>query len=82
MRIGWVKKDEIIDTMVVRMGYAYPVLETGSKEKVREIMNYLEKFENVKLSGRSGRFVYAWIHNLIRSGREIVEEYISEKQRL
>jgi len=82
VRIGWVKKDEIIDTMVVRMGYAYPVLETGSKEKVREIMNYLEKFENVKLSGRSGRFVYAWIHNLIRSGREIVEEYISEKQRL
>jgi len=30
-------------------------------------------FTNLHLSGRSGRFVYGWIHTMMRFGREIVE---------
>lgn len=74
-RIGWVRAEEIIDTAVQKINQAYPILELGYEEKLEKIFAFLRGFGNLRLTGRNGRFVYAWIHDMIRFGREIVEEY-------
>lgn len=75
--IRWIREDEITGTSVIRLDHAYPILEMGFEEKLRGINAFLEGFNNLKLSGRNGKFVYSWIHNMMAFGRDIVEGYDS-----
>ncbi len=79
IQIGWIRTEEIIDASVSKISYGYPILEIGFEEKVRKINTFLEGFSNLKLSGRNGKFIYAWIHNMIKFGKEIIDEYISPR---
>lgn len=69
-----IEEREVIGSQVVRMRDAYPILELGYKERVNRVFGYLERFENLRLSGRSGRFVYAHVHDMMRFAREIVDD--------
>jgi len=77
--IGWISDGELIDTCSERLVNAYPVLDTGCEQRVAAISGFLRGFANLHLSGRSGRFVYGWIHTMMRFGREIVEEIAGER---
>jgi len=44
------------------------------RERRRGIHRYLAGLSNLRLVGRSGRFVYGWIHDMIRMGVETVAE--------
>lgn len=70
-------KQEVIDAVVLRVPYAYPVLELGFEEKIRGIHNFLSGFKNLHLSGRNGRFLYSHIHDMMEMGREIIEKFCS-----
>lgn len=59
-----------------RMRYMYPILEIETGEKVRQIYDFPETFSNLKVSGRNGKFVYAWIHNMMSFGKEIISDYL------
>jgi protoporphyrinogen oxidase len=72
-QIWMIKREECIDMSVKRLCCSYPVLEMGFEGKVEILYNYLNAFVNLELSGRSGRFVYAWIHDMLRFGKEIVD---------
>lgn len=78
IKIGWIKKEDIIQTGVHLVPDAYPILEIGCEEKVRKILAYLKQFRNLQLSGRNGRFVYSWMHDMMKFGKEIVNNYFIE----
>jgi len=80
VEIGLVREAEMIGTSVRRLRYAYPVLSLGAEDAVDEVRGYLESFTNLKSSGRNGRFVYSWIHDMMRFGREIVGQYTGSKR--
>ncbi len=73
--INWVKEKDIIGATVSRLDHAYPILEMGFEDKLRRINAFLEGFGNLRLSGRNGRFVYSWIHDMMAFGKEIVAGY-------
>jgi protoporphyrinogen oxidase len=75
VELGWIRDDEILDATIHRMRFAYPILEIGFEEKIQKINVYLGRLSNLKLSGRSGKFVYSWLHDMMRFGKKIVEEY-------
>jgi len=77
--IGWIKGEEILDATVVRMSHAYPILEFGFEKKIEKLLNYLKRFENLRLSGRNGKFTYEWIHNMMKTGQEIIEDCLRKK---
>ena len=81
IQLGWVKREEVIDALVSRLSYAYPILEIGVEEKIQKIFNFLKSFNNLKISGRNGKFVYAWVHNMMRFGKEIIGDYITSGKR-
>jgi len=72
IQIGWMQEAEIIGAAVHRMQYAYPVLEVGFEEKIDKIFQYLDRFENLKLSGRNGKFQYSHVHDMLMFARDIV----------
>lgn len=75
IKMGWIKPDEIVDSAVCRLPNAYPIIELGSEETNAKIMTYLGAFRNLSLSGRSGLFMYTHLHDMLRSGKEIVAEF-------
>jgi len=74
IRIGLMEEAEVMDYTLARMSCAYPVLEVGFEDKLGRVLDYLGRFENLSLSGRCGRFAYLHLHDLMRSGKEIVDE--------
>lgn len=55
-----------------RIPFAYPILETGFEETARSMMEYLERYDNLHLTGRSALFRYTHIHDLLKAGRETI----------
>lgn len=80
VQIGWIAEKDVIGASVVRINQAYPILETGFEDKNQQIFDFLHRFQNLRISGRNGKFAYTHIHDMMRFGKEIVEEYTSSSQ--
>jgi len=78
LTIGWVRPEEIMGGVADRLPNAYPVLDVHCEKAVAGINDYLGRFRNLRLTGRSGRFVYGWIHNMMRFGLETVDQIADE----
>ena len=75
IRFGWIQEKDIIDSTVLRLPVAYPVLEKDVHEKIQKIIVFLKKFSNLEISGRNGKFLYAHVHDMMRFGKDIVDKY-------
>lgn len=56
-KIGIIKKEDILDSMVIRMPKTYPGY-FGTYERFEEIQTYVNTFENLFLVGRNGMHKY------------------------
>ncbi|MGD1864365.1 MAG: FAD-dependent oxidoreductase [Phormidesmis sp.] len=74
VEVDWIKSEEVIDSWCGRLNFAYPILELGFEDKVTQLMDWLDRFDNLWLSGRNGKFAYTHLHDMMRFGQEIVEE--------
>jgi len=57
-KTSFVKKSNIVDTKLIRVKNAYPIYQIGYKEKCKGIYELLKKFRNLKMIGRTGKFDY------------------------
>jgi protoporphyrinogen oxidase len=73
LETGLIRKEDIIGCADEKIAHAYPVLEKDYQEKIVKVSDYLSRFDNLEISGRSGLFKYLWIHNLVREGKNIAE---------
>jgi len=78
--MGFIKKHEVTGSVVVRVPNAYPLFEVGYKELCDEIYNYLGKFKNLHITGRSGMFRYYNMDHAIESGIKTAEKIIKKMQ--
>lgn len=72
-RMGLVEGPEIIGSSVHRMPHAYPVPDREGTESALRLGRYAVSFANLRLSGRLGTHRYLWMHEVIASGRQVVE---------
>ncbi len=75
---GLIAREEVRETFMRRLPYAYPVLEAGVEQRVAAITDYLSRFDNLFISGRNGRFEYAHLHDMLRWGRTTALALASE----
>lgn len=68
VRLGFISAREVIGSAVVRAAKAYPLFEVGYKELCDELYDYLGRFENLHIAGRSGMFRYYNMDHAIESG--------------
>ncbi|MGD1847588.1 MAG: protoporphyrinogen/coproporphyrinogen oxidase [Salibacteraceae bacterium] len=76
---GFFQTSEVIDAITHPITHAYPVLETGYAKKVLPLMQYLDQFENLHLTGRNGLFAYTHIHDHMQNGRQLVQKLLAGK---
>lgn len=75
LKTGLIEEQEIIGFATRRMPYAYPALERDFEEKIRIVNRFLSGFENLRFSGRNGRYVYGHVHDMMDMGKDIIQEY-------
>ncbi len=63
--LGWIRPRDVSASAVHRLRRAYPVLALDAEAARREIMAWLQGFENLTLIGRSSRFSYLHLHDLV-----------------
>jgi protoporphyrinogen oxidase len=79
--IGFIRSKEVIDTCVVRVPKAYPVLEVGYRKHYKKVMDYLENFRNLSVIGRGGTFSYINMDLAIDSGIRAAEKILEMPKR-
>jgi protoporphyrinogen oxidase len=72
--------DEIVAVDHRAVPFAYPVLEVGAEAKAERLTDYLQRFENLRLLGRSAKFTYTHVHNLYARARTLTEELASHPE--
>jgi protoporphyrinogen oxidase len=75
--LGFIRRDEVIGSMVVRAPKAYPLFEIGYRELCDRIYAYLGSFENLHIAGRNGMFRYYNMDHAIGSGIHTAEKILS-----
>ncbi len=75
-QLGFVKRSEIADGTVIRVPKAYPLFEVGYMKYCEEILDYLGKFKNLHITGRSGMFRYYNMDHTIESGISTAEKIL------
>jgi protoporphyrinogen oxidase len=76
-KLGFIKEHEVIDSCIIRTSKAYPLFEVGYSKHYSIIMDYLRKFSNLHITGRTGMFKYYNMDRAIESGIEAAETVIS-----
>ena len=71
---GFIDSDEILDCKVVRMPYAYPILDINSSRYTARAFKYLDTIENLHLIGRNTEFKYLHVHDLFKKSKRKIYE--------
>jgi protoporphyrinogen oxidase len=78
VRLGFISRREVLDSMVVRVPKAYPLFEVGYLKHAEAVHDYLGRFSNLHSAGRSGMFRYYNMDVAIRSGMETAEKVMQK----
>ena len=76
VQLGWVTRRDLLGTATHCMTHSYPVLELGSERVLARLDDYLAGLSNLATVGRNGGFVYAHLHDMLRSGAEPVRRHL------
>ncbi len=76
VKTGYIKRENVIDSLVTRVDHAYPYYDLNYKEKLDTIVKFLEH-DHVHLLGRTGIFRYNNSDNSIEMGFELAEKLIA-----
>jgi len=72
--IGWINKNDVHKTWVLRVPYAYPVYHIGYQEKLKGVKDYLSQWQNLHLVGRTGSFHYMNSDGVIEDVFRFIED--------
>ena len=78
--LGFIKRGEVIDSAVVRALKAYPLFEVGYEGLCDKVYDYLGRFKNLHIAGRSGMFRYYNMDHAIESGISTAENIIKNNK--
>jgi protoporphyrinogen oxidase len=70
-------RSELIDSCVVRVPKAYPLLDVEYRRHYLKILGYLKQFKNLHIGGRGGMFRYLNMDHAIASGIEVAKKILS-----
>jgi len=73
-----INKHNVLDFKVLRIPNAYPLFDNGFQEHCELTYEYLEQFENLSMTGRTGKFKYYNMDHTIGSGMDVAQKIINK----
>ncbi|MDO8283019.1 MAG: FAD-dependent oxidoreductase [Thermodesulfovibrionia bacterium] len=78
VRLGFIQESEVIDSCVVRVPKTYPLFEVGYEKHYKKLIDYLDNFKNLHITGRNGKFRYYNMDHTMESGIDVAERMIGK----
>lgn len=69
--VGLIQAGEVLDVVVKKIPYAYPVYDLEYKKHLTPIMDYVNGLGNLKTTGRQGNFRYNNMDQSVEMGRKM-----------
>jgi len=82
VNLGFIKRHEVLDKVVLRIPRAYPLFEVGYTTQLEKICAYLDRFRNLRLIGRGGMFRYYNMDHTLESGISAAEALMTDRPEL
>ncbi len=79
-KLGYIKKSEVLDSVVRRVPKAYPLFEVGYTKHFDAVYNYLSQFRNLHVAGRVGMFKYYNMDHAIDSGMRAADKILGRNK--
>jgi len=76
-KLGFLRNKDVLDSCVVSVPKAYPLLDTEYRKYYKRIIDYLDRFTNLRTAGRGGTFRYLNMDHAMRSGMNAAERILS-----
>jgi GT2 family glycosyltransferase/protoporphyrinogen oxidase len=80
-RIKLVKKDEILDSLVVRENFAYPVYNQEYDDVLKDAQNQVERYKNLYLVGRNAEFRHREVDDNFAAAIEVTNAILKASRR-
>ena len=78
--IDWIDTDTVHNGWLQRVPFAYPVYYIGYEEKLRAYHNFLERYNNISLVGRTGSFKYMNSDGVIEDVFRLMNELMPDNE--
>lgn len=78
-KLHLIQQRDVLAARVTRIPHAYPLFENGYQEQCQCITDYLAQFENLSLTGRTGKFKYYNMDHAIASGMQVAQHIIERR---
>ncbi len=77
-KAGYVEPKDVVDTLVVREEYAYPVYKVGYEEIVQSTIEQINQTHNVHVLGRSAEFLHREVDDIIGESKKLVKQMLED----
>lgn len=77
-KAGYVEPKDVVDTLVVREEYAYPVYKVGYEEIVQSTIDQINQTHNVHVLGRSAEFLHREVDDIIGASKKLVKQILED----
>ncbi|GAB4160643.1 MAG: hypothetical protein Fur0037_27500 [Planctomycetota bacterium] len=71
VQIGFIRRDEVLDSLVKKVPYAYPLYEVGYERHLEPMMDFVRRLENLESTGRQGAYRYNNMDQSVEMGRKL-----------
>lgn len=79
-KAGYVKPEDIVDTLVVREEYAYPVYQVGYEKIVESTFAQIKQIKNVHVLGRAAEFIHREADDIIGASKQLVKQILEDQK--
>lgn len=77
--LGLINRGEVFDSVVTRIGNAYPLFEVGYSQHCQTINEYLDNFPDLYTAGRGGMFRYYNMDHAMMAGMDAARDIIRNR---
>ena len=79
-RTGYIQENDVLDSLVVREDYAYPVYRVGYEKVVSEALDQIHATQGIHILGRSAEFIHREVDDIIVSSKKLVNELLEAER--
>ena len=79
-RSGYIKEKDVLDSLIVREEYAYPVYRVGYEKIVKEALAQIYLTQGIHVLGRSAEFIHREVDDIIATSKKLVKELLEEEK--
>jgi len=78
-KAGYIKSEDVIDSLVVREDYAYPIYKIGYEEIVQSTIKQINQTQNIHVLGRSAEFIHREADDIIGESKQLVKRILQKR---